>query len=148
MSFRIERLVEKHVSGAADVLVKAYALPPWNESWSLEAAAENVTYVLETPRSVALAAVDEGKVLGIALGVRQRRHTGPVIYLDELSVQPDAQGKGIGTALLSAMFETAKTEGCNSVWLISQRGGALSEFYQRCGFAMRDELGLYSRSSG
>ncbi|MBA5803719.1 GNAT family N-acetyltransferase [Rhizobium beringeri] len=148
MSFRIELLVAKHVSGAADVLVNAYALPPWNENWSLEAAAENVTYVLQTPRSVALVAVDEGKVLGIALGIRQRRHTGPVIYLDELSVQPDAQGKGIGTALLSAMFETAKAEGCSSVWLISQRGGALSEFYQRSGFAMRSDLGIYSRSSG
>lgn len=148
MSFRIERLVARHVSGAADVLVNAYALPPWNESWSLEAAAENVTYVLETPRSIALAAVDGDKVLGIALGIRQRRHIGPVIYVDELSVQPDSQGKGIGTALLSAMFETAGAEGCSSVWLISQRGGALSEFYQRSGFAMRSDLGLYSRSSG
>ncbi|TBZ26343.1 GNAT family N-acetyltransferase [Rhizobium leguminosarum] len=145
MPFRIERLVEKHISGAASVLVNAYALPPWNESWCLEAAAENVTYVLETPRSIALAAVDGDKVLGIALGIRQRRHTGPVIYVDELSVQPDAQGKG---ALLSAMFETATAEGCSSVWLISQRGGALSEFYQRCEFAVISDLGLYSRSSG
>jgi hypothetical protein len=68
MSSRIELLVAKHVSGAADVLVNTYALPPWNENWSLEAAAENVTYVLETRRSVALVAVDEGRVLGSALG--------------------------------------------------------------------------------
>jgi hypothetical protein len=53
MSSRIELLVAKHVSGAADVLVNTYALPPWNENWSLEAAA---------------VAVDEGRVLGSALG--------------------------------------------------------------------------------
>ncbi|OHV26130.1 GNAT family N-acetyltransferase [Rhizobium sp. RMa-01] len=147
MSFRIERLMREHLSGAAGVLVSAYAGPPWNENWSLEAAIENVNNVLDTPKSIALAAIDGGKVLGIALGIRQRRHAGPVIYLDELSVLPEAQGTGIGTALLSAVFETAKIEGCNSVWLISQREGALSQFYQRSGFAIGGNLGLYSKSS-
>jgi GNAT superfamily N-acetyltransferase len=106
-----------------------------------------LTYVLETPKSLALAAINEGKVLGIALGIRQRRHAGPVIYLDELSVLPAAQGAGIGTALLSAICETARTEGCNSVWLVSQREGELSKFYQRCGFAIGSNLGLYSIST-
>ncbi|TCA63609.1 GNAT family N-acetyltransferase, partial [Rhizobium leguminosarum bv. viciae] len=99
-----------------------------------------------TPRSIALAAIDRGKVLGIALGIRQRRHAGPVIYLDELSVLPEAQRAGIGTALLSAVFETASGEGCNSVWLISKRDGELSKFYRHCGFAMSNNLGLYSKS--
>ncbi|MGO6791105.1 GNAT family N-acetyltransferase, partial [Rhizobium ruizarguesonis] len=68
MSFQIERLVSEHLKCAADVLVSAYARPPWNENWSLEAAVEDITYVLDTPRSIALAAIDRGKVLGIALG--------------------------------------------------------------------------------
>ena len=147
MSFQIEPLGAKHLKGAAGVIVSAYARPPWNESWSDEAAIENVTYVLETPRSIALAAVDGGQVLGIALGTRQRRHAGPVIHLDELSVLPEAQGAGIGTALLSAILETAKAEGCNGVWLVSQREGALSKFYQRCGFAIGRNLRLYSKST-
>jgi GNAT superfamily N-acetyltransferase len=147
MSFQIERLTLEHLNGAAGVLVSAYAGPPWNENWSLEGAVENVNNVLETPRSIALAAIDGGKVLGIALGIRQRRHAGPVIYLDELSVLPEAQGRGIGTALLSEFFEAAKAEGCNKVWLVSQREGALSTFYQRCGFAIGSNLGLYSKSS-
>jgi GNAT superfamily N-acetyltransferase len=147
MSFQIERLTLEHLNGAAGVLVSAYSGPPWNENWSLEGAVENVNNVLETPRSIALAAIDGGKVLGIALGIRQRRHAGPVIYLDELSVLPEAQGRGIGTALLSTVFETAEAEGCNKVWLVSLREGALSTFYQRCGFAIGSNLGLYSKSS-
>ena len=147
MSFQIERLGTKRLEDAASVLVSAYAQPPWNENWSLEAAIENVTYVLETPKSIAIAAVGGGKVLGIALGIRQRRHAGAVIYLDELSVLPERQSAGIGTALLSAMGEMAKAEGCDSVWLVSQREGALSNFYQRGGFVAARNLGLYSRST-
>jgi aminoglycoside 6'-N-acetyltransferase I len=147
MPFQIERINADHLKGAAHVIVCAYSQPPWNESWSHEAAVENVRYVLETPRSIALAAVDGGKVIGIALGVRQRRHAGPVIHLDELSVLPEAQGGGIGTALLSAIVATAKAGGCNSVWLVSQREGAVSEFYRRSGFAIGSKLGLYSRST-
>ncbi|MGO7287872.1 GNAT family N-acetyltransferase, partial [Rhizobium ruizarguesonis] len=41
MLFQIERLVSEHLKGAADVLVSAYARPPRNENWSLEAAVEN-----------------------------------------------------------------------------------------------------------
>jgi len=147
MPFQVERINASHLKGAAHVIVQAYAAPPWNENWSDEAAMENVSYVLETPRSIALAAVHEGKVIGIALGVRQRRHAGPVIHLDELSVLPEAQGGGIGTALLSAVVETAAAEGCNSVWLVSQLEGPTSEFYRRGGFAVAGKLGLYSKSN-
>ncbi|MGO8006031.1 GNAT family N-acetyltransferase, partial [Rhizobium ruizarguesonis] len=59
---------------------------------------------------------------------------------------PQAPGAGIGTALLSAVFETARAEGCNSVWLISKIDGELSEFYRRYGFAMSNNLGLYSKA--
>ena len=145
MSFRIERLEQTHIRSAARVLTSAYSQPPWNENWSLDAAVENLTYVLETPRSLALAAIDEDKVLGIVLGIRQRRSAGPVIYLDELSVLPGMQGHGIGTALLESACETAKSEGCASVWLISQRQGALSDFYARSGFQISPDLALYSR---
>jgi hypothetical protein len=58
MLFQIERRVSEHLKGAADVLVGAYARPPWNENWSLEAAVEDITCVLDTPRSIALAAID------------------------------------------------------------------------------------------
>ncbi|SFU23234.1 GNAT family N-acetyltransferase [Mesorhizobium sp. YR577] len=147
MAFQIERINANHLKGAVHVIVCAYAQLPWNEKWSHEAAVENVSYVLETPRSIALAAVDGGKVVGIALGVRQRRHDGLVIHLDELSVLPEAQGGRLGTALLLAIVETAKAEGCSSVWLISQREGAVSEFYRRGGFACSNKLGLYYRST-
>jgi predicted N-acetyltransferase YhbS len=146
MPFRIERLEREHIKDAARVLASAYSRPPWNENWSLDAAIENLTYVLETPRSLALAAMDGGNVLGITLGIKQRRPTGPVIYLDELSVLPEMQGKGIGTALLASACETARTEGCENIWLISKRRGALSKFYERGGFRISHDLALYSRS--
>jgi aminoglycoside 6'-N-acetyltransferase I len=85
--------------------------------------------------------------LGIALGIRQRRHAGPVIYLDELSVVPGRQGTGIGTALLAAVGKLVKAEGCDSVWLVSQRQGGLSSFYQGAGFIAAPNLGLYSKST-
>jgi GNAT superfamily N-acetyltransferase len=147
MSVQIRRVDPDLLECAAGVLIGAYAQPPWSEAWTLEAAIENLSYVLDTPRSIALAAVEGEGVLGIALGIRQRRHAGPVIYLDELSVLPKAQGRGIGTTLLTAMIDAARSEGCGSVWLVSQREGPLSSFYQRSGFASAGDLGLYSRST-
>ena len=44
----IERIGPSHIIGAASVFVSAYARPPWSETWSIEAAIENVTDIVGT----------------------------------------------------------------------------------------------------
>jgi N-acetylglutamate synthase-like GNAT family acetyltransferase len=52
-----------------------------------------------------------------------------------VTIDSTAEGKGVGTALVNAVKETAKTKGCRRLWLITTNDNlnALG-FYQRRGF--------------
>ena len=48
-----------------------------------------------------------------------------------------AETQGVGSALLSAVFDNAKAQGCNRVWLITTNDNTHAiRFYQRRGFTM------------
>lgn len=48
-----------------------------------------------------------------------------------------AENRGVGSALLSAVFDYAKAQGCNRVWLITTNDNTHAiRFYQRRGFTM------------
>ena len=147
VTIAIKALTEEDVEFAAHIISRAYAPPPWNEDWSFEAAAERVTQLLAAPKRVALAAFDAERLRGIAIGTQQRHHAGQVLYLEELSVLPKAQRSGIGTALLFAVVEAARLQGCYRVWLASQHTGKVFEFYRRNGFLSSDKLRIYYKSA-
>ncbi|WP_371687485.1 GNAT family N-acetyltransferase [Thalassococcus sp. S3] len=56
------------------------------------------------------------------------------MYLKEVFVLPDAQGKGVGGALLSALLETADRQGCVRVdWQTDSSNPASQKLHTRIG---------------
>ncbi len=59
---------------------------------------------------------------------------GKTLYLDDLYVQEQHRGKGIGTKLFDAIVETAKKEGCKKVrWQVSNWNSNAISFYKNKG---------------
>ncbi|WAP52945.1 GNAT family N-acetyltransferase [Arthrobacter sp. ATA002] len=57
-------------------------------------------------------------------------------HLEQLSVHPDAAGKGVGRALMEAVLAWARTQGYTSVTLSTFAAVPLNApFYRSCGFA-------------
>jgi GNAT superfamily N-acetyltransferase len=60
----------------------------------------------------------------------------PEAILEDVAVHPDAQGQGIGRALMAHAMELAQEAGCYKLALSSnQRREAAHAFYERLGFA-------------
>jgi len=113
---------------------------------------EQFAAMLDDPNAPILVAQDKhGQVLGYAmLQVKTVGENHPVLlprtflYLDDLCVDADARGFGIGTALMEGVRELAKTRGIKkielNVWECNQ---AAMRFYERLGFTtQRRELEL------
>ena len=78
-----------------------------------------------------------GQVLGmIGLSIRpQLHHCGPVATIDELVVDEQARGRGIGTALLREAIALARQRGCDVVEVMSAHHRTRAhEFYLSQGF--------------
>jgi GNAT superfamily N-acetyltransferase len=63
---------------------------------------------------------------------------GDVLRLEHLYVRPDAQGRGIGSAVLTLIFREADKRGL-SVRVGALRGSRSNEFYMRHGFVLVEE---------
>jgi GNAT superfamily N-acetyltransferase len=100
----------------------------------------------------ALVAEDDGKLVGLAhfLFHRSTISIAPSCYLQDLFTEESVRGKGIGRALINAVYEQAKLAGTTRVyWLTHESNQNAMTLYdkvaQRSGFVVyRKDLGLHS----
>jgi putative acetyltransferase len=92
-------------------------------------------------RRVGLVAEHDGRIVGhVGLSrawVDARRSLVEVWVLSPLSVLPERQGEGIGTALVAAAIETARESGTPALFLEGS-----PDYYGKRGFARADSLGF------
>jgi len=87
-------------------------------------------------------AEDAGRLIGFAT-CEAFEHE---LHLWELAVRHDAQGKGVGRAMITAVVDEARARGLPAVTLTTFRDIAWNApFYARCGFVelSEDELGPF-----
>ncbi len=81
-----------------------------------------------------LAALIEGKIVGIAhyLYHRSTWTTGSYCYLQDLFTDEGARGRGIGRALIEAVYERAKADGATRVyWLTHETNTDAQALYDK-----------------
>jgi GNAT superfamily N-acetyltransferase len=102
-----------------------------------EAGEAGARAVLANPACIALLAEDCGQIVGL-VGfhvVPQLHHAAPVLTLDELVVDEDARGAGVGTELLAAVVAHARAAGCAVVDVASAfHRTRAHQFYEAHGF--------------
>lgn len=100
----------------------------------------------EPMRSV-VAVTDEGRLLGFAnyLFHRNTAAIGLVCYLQDLFTRDGERGRGVGRALIEAVYENAKVQGSNRVyWQTHESNVAAMKLYdkvaQKSGFLVYRKL--------
>ena len=106
-----DRLVQQ----AAQLLVDAFC-EHWPDAWpTLADGRTEVHEMLENGRICRVAVDEEGNLLGIIGGIPS--YDGFVWELHPLAVQPSAQGRGIGRALVLDFEEHVRTTGALTITL-------------------------------
>lgn len=60
--------------------------------------------------------------------------TGKALYMDDLYVEPDFRGQGVGSMLIHQIIEYAKDTGCHKLrWQVSEWNKPAIDFYQKLG---------------
>lgn len=80
---------------------------------------------LEDPRHHIAVATDDGLVVGFASGVHYvHPDKPPELWINEVSVAPTHRRRGLGKAVLRALFEVAQTHRCAVAWVLTDRNNA------------------------
>ena len=94
--------------------------------------------LIEDPdKGFVLSAKENGKIVGMVnvLKVVSTAEGGEVGILEDMIVSPSHRGLGIGTSLLTAAIDRAKTENLKRITLLTDLSNQRAiDFYQRSGF--------------
>lgn len=77
---------------------------------------------LEDPRHHIAVAIDDGKVVGFASGVHYvHPDKAPQLWINEVGLAPPYRSRGLGKALLRALFEVGQAHNCEVAWVLTYR---------------------------
>jgi len=117
-------------------LVKALAIHENTAQFFKNTEAEFVAGALaEEPRFSALLGKHNDKIVGMATYLRRFHiwNNSDILILDDLFVSPEARGLGVGTRLLKALGDKAKTENIPVKWQVQADNHDAIALYKRMG---------------
>ena len=125
---------ERDLTELADLYVRCFNVPPWNDGWSAQSARAHLNDIYVHPRFVGLVVPGASKPIALAMGHCETWVSGSQYHLQEMCVDPAAQGSGIGGSLLEALVARLREAGVRQVYLETREQGAAAEFYRKAGF--------------
>lgn len=137
-------VIRRYREGDLDALLHLAArltigIAPWRSEAGMQAAAR--TWVTASiakigPDGTVFVAERDGVIVGFASGAREVAFTGEAqAYIGELAVAAEAEGQGVGQALLAAVEGWAREQGLTLLVLDTGAANARGRrFYARSGF--------------
>ena len=127
------------MSASADVLAACHRLIPQLSSSSAPISAQELDEIIESDTTVLFAARSGQEIVGLLTLAMFRIPTGVRAWIEDVVVDNQARGKGVGDALNRAALAEAERRGAKTVDLTSRPSReAANRLYQRLGFKQRD----------
>ena len=142
----IRRFQKHDLTGCAAVFQSAFGAAPWNENWTQQLAETRIAELTGTNLSVGFVYEENGAVLGFAAGRAVTYLYGRECVIDEFCVSVEAQGRGVGSAMLRQIADEMRREGCVSIVLQTTRGYPSEAFYLKNGFQHSPDMITMYRS--
>ena len=134
---------KEDIFSCAEVYISAYGAKPWNEKYDKPSVEKYISDYLGSETKQCFAAEENGKIIGIALGIIVPSIDAPFLRIEDFCVSAEAQGRGYGKEIMRLVSEKAKESGCDSVILATLRNFPSHKFYLKNGFSEVDSVLLY-----
>lgn len=131
--------VIESVTEATDELVEGLARILPQLSSSPPPTIDEVRMIVDNPESVLFVAQLDGRIVGSLTLIFYRIPSGLKAWIEDVVVDSEARGHGIGESLNRAALDEAQRRGAKAVSLTSRPSReAANRLYQRIGFTARE----------
>lgn len=118
----------------ASLLVEAYNGEPWHDQWTPEKALEKLSCFHQSPKFYGWVAFEGELLVGGCVGNVEPYFTSDYFYLKEMFISPEAQRKGVGTALFEAVKQQMAVLEIEMMILFTSNEGFPFDFWKKSGF--------------
>ncbi|MDD6798835.1 MAG: GNAT family N-acetyltransferase [Firmicutes bacterium] len=133
---------QNDIEKCALTLMKAFKKEPWNEEWTFEQAYTRIDEIMSARVSRGYVIYDGDTVVSMLCG-RIMTYLGfKELWIDEFSVHPDYQMRGIGTKMMGFVRTKLKEEipKISYIVLNTEKGYPSVKFYEANGFKADESL--------
>lgn len=124
-----------------ELFTGVFTIAPWNDDWSDgEQLDLYIQDLIGQNNSLTYGLFENGKLVGLSMGHIRHWYSGTEYYIDELCIQTDKQGNGIGTYFLEEIEKGIKELGMTKIFLQTGSNVPAYGFYQKNGFFELKEL--------
>jgi aminoglycoside 6'-N-acetyltransferase I len=130
-----------------DLYKRAFGKAPWNDDWSDGAQlSEYIRDVSGGRGSLNYGLLIDGKLAAVSLGLIRHWWEGTNYNIEELCVDPDLQGQGIGTRFMHMIEEDIKAKGLAGIFLQTDSDKPSYGFYLKNGYKeLGEHVSFYKR---
>lgn len=119
----------------AEILCSVYNNDLWRNRWEPSGAREYLTDICRMPKFLGYVIEENGEILGAVFAREKVWWSGSEVYVEELFVKPERQGKGFGSGLMGRIEQYVREKGLAGITLSTNRYAPASAFYHQLGFA-------------
>jgi len=136
---------------SVDLFMKVFSNPPWNDVFrSRNSVVDFFNAFIVLPNFKGYQLMDDNeKVIGISIGfVKPWLSNGELRYeyfLDQLCIDDELQGKGLGKYFMREIEKNLKKEDINDILLNTELSTPAYHFYMKIGFHDMKEYGFLSK---
>lgn len=129
------------------VIYEAFSREPWNDKWkSNEQLTKYVLGLIDNKNSLSLGLMNDGKIIGVAVGRIKYWYDGDEYWIDDLAILPQAQGKGCGSEFLNLMEKYLKEKNIKKTVLFTNKNIPAYYFYEKNGFSEKTQRTVFEKN--
>ncbi len=118
-----------------ELFTGVFTIEPWNDDWSdQEQLNLYLNDLIGQNNSLTYGLFENEKLIGVSMGHIKHWYSGTEYYIEELCIQTNKQGSGIGTYFLEEIEKAIKSIGIVQIFLQTENNVPAYSFYQKNGF--------------
>ena len=125
-----------------DLYIAVFNAAPWHDGWTPEAVRERFESFACYPTFYGIAHFTNRKPDAIAFGWTERWINKWHFHLKEMCVAPDAQGRGIGSNVLSELEVRLRNRDVDRIFLETGQSAPARKFYEASGYKQNSLVSL------
>jgi GNAT superfamily N-acetyltransferase len=135
-----------HLRDCADLFVRVFNSPPWNDRWTTEKARALLAGFANTPGFMGFVGIIDDRIVGACFGRKRTWWNREEYHVEEMFVGQEHQRTGLGSELLKGAEEALKRKDISALTLLTGRATYAKDFYLKNGFHVVDKVVFMAKS--
>lgn len=115
------------------LFLDVFSAPPWNENWTIDKINADIKKRMGKKYFMGIAAEVDSRIIGFLTGF-QLKVLPSLFYIDQLFVNVNCHGNGVGRSLHSEMVNRIKSLGVSGIFLLTKPDTIAAKFYRNNGY--------------